>query len=50
MVTAEVGKIPEVLAEVGGEDVAGGAMTLRETLAPQSARDMPFGQQPALVQ
>jgi hypothetical protein len=39
-----------VLIAMGIEVVAGGAMTLRETLAPQSARDMPFGQQPALVQ
>ena len=48
--TSEVDEALEVLMVMGVKVVAGGAMTLRETLAPQSARDMPFGQQPALVQ
>jgi len=32
------------------EGAAGGAMTLRVTLAPHSARDKSSGQQPASVQ
>ena len=32
------------------DDAAGGGMTLKLTVAPQSAREDPLGQQPALVQ
>jgi hypothetical protein len=32
------------------DDAAGGGMTLKLTVAPQSAREDPLGQQPPLVQ
>lgn len=45
-----VGDEVEVGEVEGGEVEAGGETVAKVTVAPQSARELPFGQQPASVQ